>query len=169
MHQRRQDLRADQHVLLDVLVLVVAQRARACSGSPRGSRSCRCRAAGRRCGWPRSPRRRQPRCAATLAERSATRAECPRRYGSLASSAFTSASSVATEIRSWCGLLQPPLRHPERDLLLEPLVDLLAFEAGVPPLERAWDGAAEVGQVDRLDEVVECAALHAERGDWSRR
>ena len=77
--QRRQDLGADQHVLLDVLVLLVGQRARACSGSPRGSRSCRCRAAGPRSGPPRSPRRAAPRCAATLAERSATRAECPRR------------------------------------------------------------------------------------------
>ena len=40
------------------------------------------------------------------------------------------------------GLLDPPLGRPQRDFLLEPLVDLLAFEQAVPALRAraGWRG-----------------------------
>jgi len=53
---------------------------------------------------------------------------------------------VPPEIPLLGDLLEPALGHPDRDLLLEPPVDLLAFEQRVPTLERPRDGPAEVVQ-----------------------
>src|SRR3954453_6760457 len=103
-----------------------------------------------------------PIWAATLAERSAIRAEWPRRWGSLASRALTSASSVATEMRCCAACSQPPFRHPERDLFLERLIDLLALQHGAPAPQGVLDGPAQHREVDRLDQVVQGATLHAE-------
>ena len=50
-----------------------------------------------------------------------------------------------------------------RDLFLQPLVQMAILEMHLPALERALDGAAEIGELDRLGEIVHRAALHAER------
>ena len=60
--------------------------------------------------------------------------------------------------------LELNLGGADRDFLLEPLVELLAFQSALALLERALDGPAEMGDVDRLGEIVHGAALHAERG-----
>ena len=62
------------------------------------------------------------------------------------------------------GPLGPHLGGAGRDLLLEPAADLLVLDPVLAAAERAGDGAAQHVEVDRLGEVVERAALHAERG-----
>ena len=60
------------------------------------------------------------------------------------------------------GALQ--LRALRGDLLLEPLVELAVLEQHLTPLERPLDGARQVGELDRLGQVVHGAALHAQGG-----
>jgi len=79
----------------------------------------------------------------------------------LASRALTRASSVAIDRRSSFAL---QLGGAGGDFLLQPLVELAVLEQHLAALERALDGAAQVGQLDRLGEVVHGPPLHAQRG-----
>ena len=56
------------------------------------------------------------------------------------------------------------LGGPGGDFLLEPLVEVAVLEQHLAALERALHRAAQVGQLDRLGEVIHGAALHAQRG-----
>ena len=82
----------------------------------------------------------------------------------MASSALTSASSVATEIRSWLACSSRRSATRSATSSLSHWLICWPSSSVCRRCERALDGAAEVGEVDRLDEVVERAALHAERG-----
>ncbi len=62
------------------------------------------------------------------------------------------------------GAFHPEFGRPDRHFFLEPVVDLLALDHRVPTPEGALDGPQQVGQVDRLGEVVHGPPLHAEGG-----
>ena len=81
----------------------------------------------------------------------------------MASSALTSASSVATEMRS-CAACSSR-RSATRSATSSFSHWLICWPSSMvsPPPERVLDGAAEHGEIDRLDEVVHRATLHAER------
>ena len=161
--QRREDLGADEHVLLHVLVLLVGERALLVEDLLAD---------------PDLADVVQPPAGADRLDQLVGAAQLRRHAGG----EIGDPGGVAAEVGVLrlqrvhqrlqrgdrdpllIGLLQPLLRHAQRHLLLEPLIDLLALEGGVPLLQRALDGAAEVAQIDGLDEVVERAALHAECG-----
>ena len=56
------------------------------------------------------------------------------------------------------------LGGPRGDLFLEPLIELAILEQHLAALQGAMHGAAQIGELDRLGEVVHRTALHAERG-----
>src|SRR6266566_3278462 len=56
------------------------------------------------------------------------------------------------------------LRGAGADLFLEPLVQLAVLEQHFAPFERPLYGAPQVGELNRLREVIHGAPLHAQRG-----
>ena len=86
---------------------------------------------------PRSPRRTARSSAATMAERSATRAEWPREIGVLGLEGVDQRLEGGHRDPLRASRVRGAPRPRGRHLLLEPLVDLRGFHLGVPRRRRA--------------------------------
>jgi hypothetical protein len=162
MGERRQNVRPGDRVELHVLEFLVGEGPCLFRISSR-IRSCRCRAAGPRC-----------RIASTCSSGSPTRPPPWRK--------IRDPRAVAPQVRVLgleridqrlerghrdplqVGSLDAQLRGPERDLFLEPVVDLGALHLGVATAEGALDGPGRSARSTGLGQVVHRAALHAQRG-----
>ena len=94
-----------------------------------------------------------PMADAIAALMAATRCECPRRNGSLASCALTSARTMEIEISASCAVRAQLLRA-QRDFLANHPLDVAPLDLELALAQRALDGLGEVVQLDRLHQVV---------------